>query len=139
MNRKYRQQGYQDDSGEREKRRSQPKRLREGPKSPQMPGFHEVRRCAMCGTPLPRSLSEIEVSSRCPRCDAALHSCRNCVYLDAASRFECSQPIAERISPKDGQNDCPYFETRTTVEKMTTSGSQRPQEARDAFDSLFKK
>ncbi len=138
MSQKYRQHGYQDDSSEREKRRSQPKRRSEGPRSPQMPAFHGVRRCAMCGAQLPRSFSDIEVSSRCPKCDGALHTCKNCVYLDPASRFECSQPITERISPKDAQNDCQIFEARTTVEKMTTSGSQTPQDARDAFDDLFK-
>ena len=92
----------------------------------------------MCGAQLHQSFSDIEVSSRCPKCDAALHTCKNCVYLDPASRFECSQPITERISPKDTQNDCRCFEFRTTVEKMTTSGSHKPQDARDAFDNLFK-
>jgi hypothetical protein len=92
----------------------------------------------MCGVQLPASLSEIEVSTKCPKCDAALHSCKNCVFLDPASRFECSQPVTKRISPKDAQNDCPVFEARTTVEKMTTSGSRKPQNARDAFDDLFK-
>ena len=140
MSKKYRQQGYQDDSSEQQgKSRPQPRAQREGPRSPQMPGFHLVRRCAMCGAQLPRSFSDIEVSSQCPKCDAALHTCKNCVNLDPASRFECSQPITERISPKDVQNDCRYFEGRTTVEKMTTTGSQKPENARDAFDDLFKK
>ena len=139
MSQKYRQHGYQDSSGEREKRRTQPKGLREGPKSPQMPGFHEVRRCALCGVSLPRSFSDIEVSSQCPKCKASLHTCKNCVYLDPGVRFECSQPITEPISSKDAGNDCRYFEVRTTVEKMTTTGSEKPQDARDAFDNLFKK
>ncbi len=139
MSQKYRQHGYQDGSGEREKRRTQQKGLREGPKSPQMPGFHEVRRCALCGVSLPRSFVEIEVSSQCPKCKAALHTCKNCVFLDPALRFECSQPVTEAISPKDAGNDCQYFEVRTTVEKMTTTGSEKPQDARDAFDNLFKK
>ncbi len=139
MSRKYQQQGYQDAGEQREKRRSQPKRRGEGPRSPQMPGFHEVRRCAMCGAQLSRSFSDLEVTSRCPKCDAALHTCRSCVFLDPASRFECSQPVAERVSPKDVGNDCEYFEGRTTVEKMTTTGSEKPQDARDAFDDLFKK
>jgi len=140
MSQKYRQDGYQDGSEGRQKsRRSQPRPSREGPRSPKMPGFHEVRRCAMCGVQLSRSFSEIEFSSQCPKCSAALHSCKNCVFLDPAQRFECSQEIPERISGKDVKNECQYFEGRTTVEKMTGSGSQKPQDARDAFENLFKK
>ncbi|MDA2935020.1 hypothetical protein MYX82_11865 [Acidobacteria bacterium AH-259-D05] len=140
MSKKYRQQGYQEDSGDqREKRRSQPKLSREGPRSPRMPGFHQVRRCAMCGVQLPQSFSDIEVSSQCPKCQADLYTCKNCVYFDPASRFECTQPISQRISRKDVKNDCRYFEARTTIEKITTAGSQQPQDARDAFENLFKK
>lgn len=140
MGRKYRQEGYQDSSESRqERRRSQPGPSREGPRSPRMPGFHEVRRCAMCGVQLSQSFSEIEVSSQCPKCGADLHSCKNCVFLDPAQRFECSQEIPERIAGKDVKNECQLFEGRTTAEKMTTSGSQKPQDARDAFEKLFKK
>ncbi len=140
MGRKYRQDGYQDGSEGRQKsRRSQPSPSREGPRSPQMPGFHEVRRCAMCGVQLAQSFSEIEFSSQCPKCSGDLHSCKNCVFLDPAQRFECSQEIPERISGKDVKNECQYFEGRTTVEKMTGSGAQKPQDARDAFENLFKK
>lgn len=140
MSRKYRQEGYQDSSeGRRQRRRSQPRPSREGPRSPQMPGFHEVRRCAMCGAQLARSFSDIEFSSQCPKCGADLHSCKNCVFFDPAQRFECSQQIPKRIAGKDVRNDCEFFEGRTTAEKITTSGSQKPQDARDAFENLFKK
>jgi predicted RNA-binding Zn-ribbon protein involved in translation (DUF1610 family) len=95
----------------------------------------------MCGVQLSRSFSEIEVSSQCPQCGADLHSCKNCVFLDPAQRFECSQEIPERIPGKDVKNECQYFEGRTTREKITTSSGsqQKPQDARDAFDNLFKK
>ncbi len=140
MAQKYRQRGYQDSDGSgKEKRRSQPKPSREGPRSPRMPGFHEVRRCAICGVQLSQSYSDIEVSSQCPKCGADLYTCKNCVYFDPASRFECTQPIPKRIPRKDVRNDCQYFQARITAEKITTSGSQKPQDARDAFQNLFKK
>ncbi|MCZ6485313.1 MAG: hypothetical protein O6826_06415 [Acidobacteria bacterium] len=104
-----------------------------------MPGFHEVRRCAICGLQLSQSYSDIEPSSQCPKCSADLYTCKNCVYFDPARRFECTQPIPERISSKNDRNDCQYFQARITVEKITTSGSQKPQDARDAFENLFKK
>ena len=140
MAQKYRQRGYQDSDGSgKEKRRSQPKPSREGPRSPRMPGFHEVRRCALCGVQLSQSYSDIEPSSQCPKCSADLYTCKNCVYFDPARRFECTQPIPKRIPRKDVRNDCQYFQARITAEKITTSGSQKPQDARDAFQNLFKK
>lgn len=140
MGRKYRQDGYQGDSEERSKvPRTQGKPLREGPRSPRMPGFHKVMRCSMCGVPLPPSFGEVTRTSQCPKCQSYLHTCKSCVYLDPGSRFECTQPIPQRIARKNEQNSCEFFEARTTVEKDTTSGSEKPQDARDAFQNLFKK
>lgn len=104
-----------------------------------MPGFHKLTRCATCGAALPASFDEITVASRCPKCGADLHTCRNCVYFDPASRFECTQSIPERIARKDVRNECEFFESRTTVEKVTSSESQKPSDSRAAFENLFKK
>lgn len=140
MSQKYRQPGYQDqDRGDQQGRRHQKKPMREGPRSPRMPGLQEVTRCAMCGAPLPRSLDEISFSSQCPKCEADLHTCKNCTYFDPGSRFECTQSIPKRIAGKDVKNSCESFHARTVVEKITTSGSQKPSDARNAFEDLFKK
>lgn len=140
MSRKYRQPGYQDNDRQREERpRYQPKTSREGPRSPVMPGFHQVLRCAMCGATLPPNFTDITVSSQCPKCGAALHTCKNCVFFDPAGRYECTQPIPERIAPKDARNTCEFFEARTAVEKETTSITQPPLDPREAFERLFRK
>ena len=141
MSKKYRQDGYQEDSKPSlESKRRQERPTREGPRSPRMPGFHKVMRCSMCGGQLPPSLREVEPTSSCPKCKAPLHTCKNCVYFDPASRLECTQPIKERIGQKNERNDCQYFEARTAVEKITTSsGERKPQDARQAFEDLFKK
>lgn len=140
MSRKYRQPGYQDRGSNREERaRFEPRPMREGPRSPLMPGFHQVLRCALCGATLPPDFTEVTVSSQCPKCGADLHSCKNCVFFDPASRFECTQPITERIARKDVSNNCEFFEARTAVEKQTTSAEQRPLDPREAFERLFKK
>jgi hypothetical protein len=60
------------------------------------------------------------------------------------------QPIVERIPKKDARNDCQFFEFRMTVEKDTSPigysnnvsappPSNRPSDARQAFEDLFKK
>jgi len=137
--RKYRQHGYQD-SGEKREPRSAEKPVRKdtfGPRPLQMPGTHAVSRCAQCGTLLP---SGIEPASKCPKCGFELHSCRQCTYFDTSSRFECSQPIPERIARKDERNDCTFYSMRVRVEKETsTPAAARPTDARQAFENLFKK
>ena len=147
MTRKYRQHGYQDDDSRSEdKSRPAPRkgpRDPSAPRSPKMPGFVAVVRCAMCGASLPAT-QEPEFDSQCPKCGAALHSCKNCVSFDPNSRFECTAPIEKRIPRKDARNECTLFEARTRVEKETTNaGVGRPAEAPDdpraAFEKLFKK
>jgi len=139
--RKYRQRGYQD-SGEERQKQSAEKPVRKdtfGPRPVQMPGTHTVSRCAQCGTLLPAG---IESTARCPKCGFELHSCRQCTYFDTSSRFECSQPIPERIPRKDERNQCTFYSMRVRVEKETSTPaapSARPEDARKAFENLFKK
>ena len=141
MSRKYRQRGYQDENSRPAARRRPRGSFREGPRSPRMTRFQEVFRCALCGGNLPPSFTDITPSSRCPQCSGDLHTCRNCSFFDPASRFECTEKIPERISPKDSKNLCEYFEARTSVEKATTSSKEsRPAlDPREAFERLFKK
>jgi hypothetical protein len=141
--RKYRQRGYQD-SGQSSQKRDDPERLSKplkkdtfGPRAIQMPGTRTVSRCSQCGTLL-ESLSE--PVGQCPKCGFELHSCKQCTYFDTSSRFECTQPIPERIPRKDQRNDCTFYSMRMMVEKETsTPKALRPTDARQAFDNLFKK
>ena len=129
--RKYRQRGYQD-SGQPSQKRDASERLDRpakkdtfGPRAIQMPGTRNVSRCSQCGTLL-QSLSE--PVGQCPKCGFELHSCKQCTYFDPSSRFECTQPIPERIPRKDQRNECTFY-----------SAALRPTHARQAFDNLFKK
>ena len=142
--RKYRQRGYQDSGNESrkgsgEKPSSSPPSKRDntfGPRPVNMPGRRTVSRCAQCGT----VLQGMPDSGRCPKCGFELHSCKQCSFFDPSSRFECTQPIPERISPKDARNQCTFYEIRVTMEKETsTPATLRPSDARQAFENLFKK
>ena len=143
---KYRQHGYQDrdrevkprkESGE--KPASVPPARRDysmGPKPVNMPGTREVSRCSQCGTVLPG----MPPGGLCPKCGFELHSCRQCMFFDTGSRFECMQPVSKRIEKKDVRNECNFYEMRVTREKETsTPASLRPNDARQAFENLFKK
>lgn len=133
--RKYRQRGYMDSGREEPQQKRPPKENLGGPRPLRMPGRRTVLRCAGCGTVLPPG---VDTSGQCPRCGFELHSCKQCVYFDTGSRFECAKPIPERIPRKDARNQCSFYEPRTTVERDTSSGA-RPADARTAFENLFKK
>jgi hypothetical protein len=140
--RKYRQHGYQD-SGGKEPRGEKPgapspgKKETFGPRAIQMPGRRTVSRCSQCGTVLQ---SPDEPLKQCPKCGFELHSCKQCSYFDPSSRFECTQTIPERIPRKDQRNECASYSIRVSIEKETsTPAAGRPNDARQAFENLFKK
>ena len=136
--RKYRQHGYQDSGGEKQKPApDRPVRKDTfGPRPVHMPGTHTVSRCAQCGTVL---TVLTEPLGQCPKCGFELHSCKQCTYFDPAQRFECSQRIPERIAKKDAKNECKFFSISVRVEKQTSTGSaSTPNDLRKAFDNLFK-
>ncbi len=50
------------------------------------------------------------------------------------------QQVKERIPKKDMRNECTLYEIRVTREKETsTPATLRPNDARAAFENLFKK
>ena len=74
------------------------------------------------------------------------------MHFDTGARFECTEPVPERIPRKDVKNDCAFFAMRTLVEKDTSPASAMQKNAppaptaglttdsaRRAFDNLFKK
>lgn len=159
MERKYKQRGYEDrdrngrDSRDKKRERSErppeprPKQDMLGPRTPRMVGTVTRARCSDCGAVLAPGF---DPSGECPRCHAALHSCKQCVHFDTGKQFECTQQIPERITKKDAKNSCTFFQFRTTVEKDTSpvayaaaptpaASPARPNDARKAFEDLFKK
>ena len=134
--RKYRQRGYQEDDRLREQRPKpqSPPREREGPRSPRMMAFGQKVKCASCGAAIQ---TNIVIDSACPKCNADLHTCRQCTYFDPSARFECRKPITARIVNKGGRNTCELFAPRRVVERETSSG--KPTDAKQAFANLFKK
>jgi hypothetical protein len=133
--RKYRQRGYMESDREPQRQKPQSKpRDREGPRSPRMMAFDETVKCAACGAKAP---TMITTDTSCPKCNADLHSCRQCTYFDPSARFECRKTIPARIMDKHARNTCELFAARSVVERQTSSGP--PKDARQAFANLFKK
>jgi hypothetical protein len=90
--------------------------------------------------------------AECPKCHTALHCCKQCAYFEPSTRFQCVKPIPMRIVVKDQANECPLFKPRVTVARDSAaapppaasqagngSAPRNADDARAAFDSLFKK
>lgn len=162
--RRYKQRGYQDSgrdaNGSRGDRpRPQGPKLPldiTGPRLPRMVQSVTASRCFSCSTTL---TSDIDFTSTCPKCNSALHCCKQCAHFEPSTRFQCLKPIPVRIAIKDAMNECGLFKQRVTVAREATPGSgsaasygygngnamprvQEPRSsttAKAAFDSLFKK
>ena len=159
--RKYGQRGYMDSDrpsggpGNRDDDRPRDRGPRPplditGPRLPRMVENVTASRCYNCATPLPPGM---DFSGTCPKCHVDLHCCKQCSYFEPATRFQCLKPIPVRIAYKDKQNDCTFFRARVTVardsapaaatrpsaERMDASAPKTANDARIAFDNLFKK
>jgi hypothetical protein len=159
VDRKYGHRGYRDtEKGEKREKghdrkppQGGPRADQFGPRTPRMVGTVTRGRCSNCGAVL---TAGFDPNGKCPKCQFELHSCKQCRFFDSGAQFECTQPIPERITPKDTKNDCKFYEFRMTIEKDTapTSYAQpaqvaaaastpppRTNDARQAFEDLFKK
>jgi|SRR5690349_22511590 hypothetical protein len=130
--RKYGQRGYRESEKENEGRPGGSP----GSRPPTMLPSRTVFRCADCGTLLP---SLTDGLGKCPKCRAELHACQQCTHFAPGQRFECSQPLTERIADKRALNECTFFSLRATVERETSAALGRPDDPRRALNDLFKK
>jgi len=142
---KYRQRGYRDDDYERGEK------SRREPQLPDLGNREQIRslrhgidrttivvtRCGQCGHQVPTSQLEVDHLTRCAKCDTPLHSCRHCIHFDPAERFECRQPIEERIPDKGAANECAFFKPSQALD-ATGRRADTTVDARSAFHNLFK-
>jgi hypothetical protein len=140
--RKYRHRGYMDSQrSDSPPRRSGPRPERDS-EAPRGRGIDQnkavVFACRNCGEKR-RDADPIVSDSRCTRCGADLHACRQCAHFDTAARFECSEPIPERIASKTRANACSFYSPARSFDLAGSRAVETPDDARSAFDRLFKK
>jgi hypothetical protein len=105
--------------------------------------FHMVTRCTNCAAEI-QVAGEIQVIDRCKVCGNDLHSCRNCLNFDPAARNECMRPVEARVTSKNKNNFCTFFEAKVLIEKEGSGAAPavaaaRPVDPhRQAFLDLFK-
>ncbi|HEY2798595.1 MAG TPA: hypothetical protein VGK26_11955 [Thermoanaerobaculia bacterium] len=142
--RKYRHRGYQESDRDSSGRRpSGPRPPREDDGAPRGRGIDQnkavVFRCKHCGERV-LDLDSISVDAVCRKCGASLHACSQCAHFDTSARFECTEPIPARIVSKKAKNECTFFAPAKAFDLTGSRGTTAtPDDARSAFDALFKK
>jgi hypothetical protein len=152
--RKYKHKGYQDggsygshSGGDRSPRPQGPRpepqrqRLEGAPRGRTAGGFGpEAFKCKQCGQ-IRQSLVELTFDDTCLKCGADLHTCGNCRFFDTTTMWECRENIPARVPNKHLKNDCTFFQPKIVRDLAADKGKkiQTPDDARKAFDALFKK
>ena len=152
--RKYRHRGYQDGGGygsstggSQSQRPEGPRpefprqRLEDAPRGRTAGGFGpDAFKCNKCGQ-IRHSLGEMTTADVCGNCGADLHTCGNCRSFDATTLWECRENIPARVVGKQVRNECTFFQPKIVKDLSADKGKQpqTPDDARKAFDALFKK
>ena len=152
--RKYRHKGYQDGgggysySGGQSQRPQGPRtyepmkqRLEGAPRGRTAGGFGpEAFKCNKCGTQR-HSIDALTPEETCMNCGADLHTCGNCRFFDTTTLWECRENIPVRVVGKHAKNECASFQPKIVRDLAADKGKQpqTPDDARKAFEALFKK
>ena len=152
--RKYKHRGYQDGGGgysshsngggqRPQSPRPEPQRQRmEGaPRGRTAGGFGpEAFKCNRCGQ-LRVGIENPTHDETCLKCGADLHTCGNCRFFDTTTLWECRENIPARVAGKQARNECTFFQPKI-VKDLAADKPRQPQtpdDARKAFEALFKK
>ncbi len=151
--RKYKHRGYQDGgggstySGGQSQRPQGPRpepmrqRLEGAPRGRTAGGFGpETFKCNKCGESRV-SLDVLTPEEGCMKCGADLHTCGNCRFFDTTTLWECRENIPARVVGKHAKNACTFFQPKIVRDLAADKRGQpqTPDDARKAFDALFKK
>lgn len=93
-----------------------------------------MKKCHRCQAEW-KGLSQPHFREACA-CGLALHACLNCRHYDASRRYECLEPVDDRIGDKAAFNLCESFQFADRSDSAKTD-AEKKAEARRKFDGLF--
>ncbi len=81
--------------------------------------------CWSCGASLPGIPLPIGRREQCAKCDASLHSCRQCIHYDRAANKACREPVADEVADKESGNFCDFYTPRFGMVRMTDAAADQ--------------
>ncbi len=140
--RKYRHRGYMDSGSEETGRRGRPPGPPRTEGAPRGRGIDQekavVFACKSCGEKR-RDPEEVGFETVCAKCGSDLHTCAQCAHFDTSARFECLKSVPQRIADKKKRNRCAFFSPAKSFDLTGSRTAETPDDARAAFERLFKK
>lgn len=97
-----------------------------------------THRCHACRTLLELS-GPPGRRDECERCGADLHSCLNCTNHDASLSRGCRENQADPVRDVERSNFCGWFTFRPASKDEGEAWVDPAEEARKAFEALFRK
>jgi len=91
--------------------------------------------CWKCGKqiiiqePIPRD-------AECPFCHADIHSCKNCVFYEPGSHYDCHETVDELVVDKEHANFCDAF-SLNKVSSKNGAVQNKAAEAKKSLEKLF--
>lgn len=92
--------------------------------------------CWKCKTDI--KIENVYRDAECPDCHGDLHCCRNCIYYEKGSHFDCHETVDECVNDKEKANFCDSFKVRRNFsDGGTMDYAEKKAAAKKAFDDLF--
>jgi hypothetical protein len=97
----------------------------------------EELNCWKCGVSLKDVLLPLARLSKCKSCNVDLHVCRMCEFYDTTVNNSCREPIADKVTHKNKNNFCGYFQpSKTAYKALDTTQATSSQQQLDALFGL---
>ena len=94
--------------------------------------------CHHCGTEIKieRFVGRMD---ECHKCGSDVHACLNCGNYEPTLSNRCREPNTEWIADREKANFCDFFTPNKAGRAAAAGPGGSTDDARRAFDSLFKK
>ena len=90
--------------------------------------------CWKCGASLAEVLLPLSRLAKCKSCNADLHVCRMCEFFDTTVNNSCREPVAEKVTDKQGKNFCGYLQPSANAFHISNPDQAA---AKNQLDALF--
>lgn len=82
-------------------------------------------------------LSPVSRQDSCAKCGKDIRACKNCVFYEPNSHWECREEVSEHVLDKEKANFCDHF--KLNPNKNSQGQGKAKEDLLSAAEALFKK
>ncbi len=96
-----------------------------------------MAKCYSCNNNLDAYLlSKVSRQDSCIKCGRDIRCCKNCIFYEPNSHWECREEVSEHVLDKEKANFCDHFKLNPNA---SGSDSNSKESLLSAAEALFKK